>query len=402
MKKETKDRSEIEQYIRVNTSYYKILEEDEGRYSRRMLIPWELRILKEDFSKEERAKIKKYNGFVVVPSHTDYMQSVGTFYNIYSPISHKPVAGGFDTIKMMFRHIFGEQYELGLDYIQLLYTRPTQHLPVLLLISETQGTGKTTFLNLLTEIFQSNAVFNTSENFRNKFNLDWAGKLLILVDEALLDRRDDYEMIKYKSTTPTIKMEGKGENRYDMEFFGKFILCSNDINRPVCIGKGDTRFWVRHINSFSAEIPNIAEMLNKEIPAFLYFLQNRELSFPAPMSRLWFSPESIHTPALDRIISFCINPVERELFEFISDIMTAYEIEEYCFSIRQLMVLMKREGIDIKSSTIKNLLRRRSIKDENSSYKTLVVDEETGVVCNSETLKGRFYTITKEQVKNIL
>jgi len=395
-----KDR--VKDYIRVRISYYKLIEVDDGVLKRTELIPWDLKILREDFSKEERAKIPKYDGFIVLPSHTDYQQSVRNFYNIYSPIIYRPCAGSCETIKEFIKHIFGEQYELGLDYLQLLYTRPMQRLPILLLVSETQGTGKTTFLNFLAEIFQSNAVPCTSENFKNKFNLDWTGKLLVYVDEALLNRREDYEMIKYKSTATTMKMEGKGENRYDLVSFTKFIFCSNDINRPICIERGDTRFWVRNIPTFKSEITDLLEKLKQEIPAFLYFLTNRELSVPSAVSRMWFSPADIRTEALERIISFSVNPVERELFEFISDMMIAYELDVYRFSIRQLITLMKRESIDIKSSVIKNLLRRRSIPDENSSYKTLIVDETTGEVLMSETFKGRFYSITREQLEKIL
>lgn len=396
------NKNKVKDYIRVRTSYYKLIEVDDGVLKKTELIPWELQILREDFSREERAKIRKYDGFIVLPSHTNYQQSVKNFYNVYSPISHKPCAGSFETIKEFIKHIFGEQYELGLDYLQLLYTRPMQRLPILLLVSEAQGTGKTTFLNFLAEIFQTNAVSCTSENFRTKFNTDWTGKLLVYVDEALLNRREDYEMIKYKSTTTTMKMEGKGENRYDLVSYTKFIFCSNDINRPICIDKGDTRFWVRNIPTFKTEVTDLLEKLKQEIPALLYHLSNRELSVPYAVSRMWFNPVDIRTDALDRIISFSVNPVERELYEFISELMTTYELETYRFSVKQLITLMKRDNIDIKSSVIKNLLRRRSIQDENSSYKTLIANENTGEILLSETFKGRFYTITKEQLEKIL
>ena len=46
-------------------------------------------------------------------------------------------------------HIFGDQYELGLDYLQILYTMPQQKLPILLLVSEERNTGKSTILNFL-------------------------------------------------------------------------------------------------------------------------------------------------------------------------------------------------------------------------------------------------------------
>lgn len=92
-----------------------------------------------------------------------------------------PTEGEFPHFESLVRHIFGEQYDLGIDYLQLLYLNPVQKLPILLLVSEERNTGKTTFLNFLKAIFQENATFNTNEDFRSQFNADWAGKLLIVV-----------------------------------------------------------------------------------------------------------------------------------------------------------------------------------------------------------------------------
>ena len=49
--------------------------------------------------------------------------------------------------------------------------------------------------------------FNTNEDFRSQFNSDWAGKLLIMVDEVLLNRREDSERLKNLSTTLSYKVE---------------------------------------------------------------------------------------------------------------------------------------------------------------------------------------------------
>jgi len=43
------------------------------------------------------------------------------------------------------KHIFGDQIELGLDYLQLLYQKPVQILPIVCLVSKERSTGKTTF-----------------------------------------------------------------------------------------------------------------------------------------------------------------------------------------------------------------------------------------------------------------
>ena len=117
--------------------------------------------------------------------------------------------------------------------MQLLYLQPTQKLPIVLLVSEERNTGKSTFLNFLKAVFENNVTFNTNEDFRSQFNSDWAGKLLIVVDEVLLNRREDSERLKNLSTTFTYKMEAKGKDRTEIAFFAKFVLCSNNEYLPI-------------------------------------------------------------------------------------------------------------------------------------------------------------------------
>ena len=78
----------------------------------------------------------KYDGFCTVPDHMGYKPVVGKFLNLYEPISHRSQEGDFPCIRSLVEHIFGEQYGLGMDYLQLLYLYPIQKLPILLLVSE--------------------------------------------------------------------------------------------------------------------------------------------------------------------------------------------------------------------------------------------------------------------------
>ena len=58
------------------------------------------------------------------------------------------------------------------QFENVLYTEPTQMLPILLLVSNERRTGKTTFLRFLKMMFGKNATFNTNEDFRSQFNAD--------------------------------------------------------------------------------------------------------------------------------------------------------------------------------------------------------------------------------------
>jgi hypothetical protein len=53
-----------------------------------------------------------------------------------------------------------------------------------------RNTGKTTFLRFLKMIFGKNATLY-NEDFRSQCNADWTNRLLILVDELLLNKKED-------------------------------------------------------------------------------------------------------------------------------------------------------------------------------------------------------------------
>ena len=152
-------------YLRVGTTIYKRVRQplSSGR-SVETLIPWNVETLRQDYGKSYLACIPKYDGFCTVPDHTNYRREIDGFLNRYEPIPFQPADGIFPHIHDFFAHIFGEQVELGYDYLQLLYLRPLQRLPVLLLVSDERNTGKTTFLNFLKSIFGGNVTFNTNED----------------------------------------------------------------------------------------------------------------------------------------------------------------------------------------------------------------------------------------------
>ncbi len=137
-----------EEFIRVGTTLYKLVNQPRlnGGYVKKRIV-WNNETLRQDYGKHYLATVPKYDGFCTVPEHVNYQPVVGKFLNLYEPITHQPKEGDFTSIRSLVEHIFGEQYELGIDYLQLLYLQPIQKLPILLLVSEERNTGKSTFLN---------------------------------------------------------------------------------------------------------------------------------------------------------------------------------------------------------------------------------------------------------------
>lgn len=388
-------------FVRVGTTLYKIVNQPRlnGGYVKKRIV-WNNETLRQDYGKDYLANVPKYDGFCTVPDHVNYRQVIDNFLNLYEPIGHQPKEGDFSHIQALLHHIFGEQYELGVDYLQLLYLHPIQKLPILLLVSEERNTGKSTFLNFLKAMFRNNVTFNTNEDFRSQFNSDWAGKLIIVVDEVLLNRREDSERLKNLSTTLSYKVEAKGKDRDEIAFFAKFVLCSNNERLPVIIDPGETRYWVRKIHHLENDDTHFLQKLIEEIPAFLYFLQHRSLT-TQNVSRMWFSPKQTETAALLKIIRCNKSKYEVEAAELIKEIMECMEIDSFSFCLNDLLILLNLSQVRIDKHWLREIVTedwKLAPAPNGLTYTTYLF------ACNKERRfepirrVGRYYTITRKQL----
>ena len=309
------------EYVRIGTDYYHLVTGFYGKKGHEVrevnLMPWKQGTIKADFGAKFLAQVRKYDGFANLPENDPdrYSRCVvvekdgycSSLYNIYSPVSHRPAEGDWRNINRLLHHIFDykncagvSMYEMALDYLQLIYQHPAQHLPILCLVSEEQATGKTTFLELLKAIFNENMRILDSKRLSGQFNSHWAGKLIVATDEAFLntDKEEIGNTLKMIATNETVPMEGKGVNATEVFNFAKLIMCSNQEKSFARIEAEDTRYWVVKVQSIPKDErdPHLKEKMFAEIPAFLFFLQNRAMYYPET-TRLWFEPDDYDTPA---------------------------------------------------------------------------------------------------------
>ncbi len=252
-----------------------------------------------------------YLGFSNVPDNFNYQESNSGYYNRYSQIAYEPKKGSYDNILSMFKHIFGiekithnkktlKRYQIGLDYVQMLITEPTLPLPILILYSAERETGKSTFPEFLKKILGTNAIKVGNKAFDSEFNEIFADKVLIWCDEALLDRKAQAEKIKDLSTSKQILVNPKGSTQYEIPFFGKFVFTSNN-KKMVYVDKNSVRFWINKVPRLKKDDPLFNEKLEKEIPAFLDYLQNRKLA-TIRETRMHFNVNWIRTDALKETV----------------------------------------------------------------------------------------------------
>ena len=338
------------EYVRVGIDYYRRVAGIFGQNVEINLVPWKSSVIKADYSDKFLSQVQKFDGFANIPENDpDRYQRIvhagkddisSVLYNIYSPVSHRPAEGEWKTVNRLIHHIFDYKncagvplYEMALDYLQLIYTRPAQHLPILCLVSQEQATGKTTFLQLLKAIFNENMRILDSKRLSGNFNSHWAGKLVVATDEAFLDteKKEVSNTLKMIATNDTVPMEGKGKNAVEVSNFAKLIMCSNDEKTFARIEAEDTRYWVIKVQSIPRDErdPHMQAKMLKEIPAFLWFLRHRQMYYPE-RTRLWFEVEDYDTPA-HRAVQ---ERTELGLVKHVKDVVKTQFFRQHCDKIR--------------------------------------------------------------------
>lgn len=323
---------EAKNYFRVGDQYYCFVEIPnkynslDRQFHRRMK-----GTITDDHGKRIFSHIPKYQAFCNVPDHVNYQPIINNCFNVYAPFEHDVEAesGEFPYTEMFLKHIFGtgdinwtnpntgekmviNEYELGLDYIQILYQYPAQILPILCLVSKENNTGKSDFGKFLKMLFTQNVAIVGNAELSNDFNASWAAKLLIICDEAKIDKQVVVEKIKMLATADKITMNSKGKDHVELDFFGKFLFMSNNEDNFIYASEEDQRYWVRKVPKLEKVDITIKAKIKDEIGSFLHFLSNRKIVTPNT-HRGWFHPQLIKTDALKKVIAKSQGTFEKEL-----------------------------------------------------------------------------------------
>ncbi len=393
------------EYIRIGTDYYlKDAVPSISGKAKETLIKWNRSTIIDDYTKEYLKQINCYKAFCSIPSHTNYQPVVYNCYNKYHKLSHELKEGDIPYTTQFLRHIFSKQYGLAIDYFGILWKYPNQILPILSLVSTERNTGKTTFLNWLKAVFETNMTINKNEDFRSQFNSDWSDKLIVGIDEVLLDKKEDSELLKSLSTARHFKSESKGYDKREIDFFGKFILCSNNEDTFVKIDPEEIRYWVVKVPKLVDDDPLLLDKLIEEIPHFLYHIDKREI-VSQKKTRMWFTKEQIWTEALDILKKGNKTFVEKQLIETIEDELDKFDIGVIKYAIGDLIDLMNKNNLRISGFQITKLLKEKwNMQSKNTTYKKFFlvdnsVNEEPNTNFNND--KGRVFTFSREILQNI-
>jgi len=296
-------------YVRIGTKYFKkIYKVDRYGITRIELILWDKMTLLEDHPSSFLEMIEKYDDFTIEPDNKSHRNVIGNNYNLYSPFGHEECTAeeydgelGFYWIDTLLHHIFGEQIEMGMKYLKILYDQPRQALPILVLISEERSTGKTTFVDFLNILFGANMVIINPQDIGSSFNGSYADKNIIAIEESRFDNVQTTEKLKNLATQKEILVNSKHLRQYSIPFYGKLIITSNDETRFSKVDNPEIRYWVRKVPTLKGKANHqILESLKNEIPQFLHYLG----TLPAvdnTKSRMVFEAEDLNTSALETV-----------------------------------------------------------------------------------------------------
>lgn len=368
-------------YVRVGTSYFKIIKKkDRYNIMRTELKVWTKDEIKDDHGKPFLKEIPKYDDFVIEPDNFNYKPTINNCYNLYSEFPFKPEKGSWYWTKIMLEHVFGEQLEAGLKYLQALYLHPRRILPILALISKTRGTGKTTFLNWINMMFGGNATIISPEDLKSQFNASYATKNVVCIEETTIEKEAATEKLKAISTSKYISYNQKYVNPTKLPLYCKIIIASNNEDRFVKIDDQEIRFFVRKLGMPKNDNANIEDNLIKEIPAFLHYLTKRP-ALDLSKSRMILTPDEIDNRWLRNVKDHSKNVLCKDLTEYLVELFQNSEKKIIYASPSDIKEHWFKGNHRIDLNYIKNTLRNDFEKtpvEKTMRYVPLDGDEMAG------------------------
>jgi hypothetical protein len=196
-------------------------------------------------------------------------------------------------------------------------------------------------------------------------------------------------------------MEAKGKDRREIEFFAKFVLCSNNEKNPIIIPREEVRFWVRKINPVGKDNINLRTQMAVEIPHFLHFLLNRKLS-TRNESRMWFTPDMLETPALQKIKKYNTNKIEMEMAGYCRDIMERLGQDRILCCPKDFIDELRDSGLRADITQVRSILKDTwGIHSEKNGEYTFYHIGIEGELFPMKR-KGRYFEILRLVVDKIL
>ena len=338
-------------------------------------------------------KIPALKTFVTEHNYLNYKRIVDNCYNLAHPLPYAPRPGEWPNTKALILRVFGEQYSVGIKYLQALICQPELRLPILCLISREQATGKTTFFNWILSILGQNATLLSPKAYTSDFTAAYANKSFVFFDEAFFEKREALEKLKNETTAKSITYHAKFRAPVQVKNYLHFGIASNDEDHFVSIDRFEQRYWIRKLSKLDDYDPNFLATLEKEIPAFLHYL----FSLPKidPRTRFAIAPEEYYNDETKGLKFNSMPKVARDLILFLDDYFLRYELTELKATVKDIKNLFFDGDRSVSMTDI-----RRAIK-KHLGFEFSQVPVKYYNYANSLST-GRVYKITRDDINGLL
>ena len=379
---------DADDFARVGSDWYKWIYQPNGIGGmRKVLENFKVGEIARDYKKFPNFldECPKYDGFTVEPNFNgEYQKVIRGNLNLITPLAWDPKTGDIRNTLAFMKHIFGgaatvelksfdeqgnevlpadaqpgqkltqklvetpitgDTFTVALDWLTILHNHPKHQLPVVILVSKENKTGKSTFLKWMTWIYGSNATILNQAQFQMKFNNHYASKFFIGLDEAMQnsDKSTEKDRLKHMVTSDEIMIERKGVDLKPVPFYAKLAFTSNDAEKVMKIDEEDTRWFVVKVPPLPAEDVDMQNKLIAEIPAWLHYIHHRKPHHERE-SRLWFKPEHFITEQFHKVREATKTRLDKSIEAFIKDMFLSYRLDNFKLPVKWLTQQLNEEG----------------------------------------------------------
>lgn len=235
---------------------------------------------------------REYRGVTFAPG-----QSLSGFYNLFRGFAVQPQPGDTQLFWQFVHEVIAARDDNAYRYLRGWLAHLMQHpgtLPeVALVLLSGQGTGKTTFVNIIGSIIgQAHyRTVNRMEQLCGRFNGHQANSLLIVANEASWGgNKSDQGQVKALITDSTLTVEMKGKDVFEVPNCSRLIIVSNE-DWPIHLDADDRRFMVLDVSPcWVGQHEDFAELHRQfgrpeGLSAILHDLLQEDLSAFTPSQR---------------------------------------------------------------------------------------------------------------------
>ncbi len=243
----------------------------------------------------------------------------------YREVGEEELSRLGDIVKPILDHfkILSPQFHKRLIwFVADIFQNPARKPTHCHMIKGVQGCGKTIMLAFIQEILGPSLTetYISLEQLTGKFNLDLAGNLLNVTNEAVnFADSKGAEVLKSLITDATIKIEPKGQNRYTVKDFSRLLGSSNkDQCLPVDVG--DRRGFLSEASSEKVGDGGYFKALRKcmddHAGEFWDYMTNVDISEYDPYEKALMSDAKRMIVKLSTPMEFLIDVVQGEVFKY--------------------------------------------------------------------------------------